>query len=116
MSEQTVKTISEETLVVTSQSFNAPWGMAMSSCDFGPFSNVLLVGNFGDGAINVVDAKRGDVIGSLLDANGVGISVDGLWGITFGDEVDNAKHGSLYFAAGANDEMDGLFGYAAASK
>src|SRR5262249_15285258 len=30
---------------------NAPWGLALAPADFGKFSNRLLVGNFGDGAI-----------------------------------------------------------------
>src|SRR5262249_47193541 len=31
---------------------NAPWGLAWSPGDFGPRSNALLIGNFGDGRIN----------------------------------------------------------------
>jgi hypothetical protein len=33
----------------------------------------------------------------------------GLWGLTFGDGVANARAG-LYFAAGPDDEMHGMFG------
>ena len=46
----------------------------------------------------------------LQDQNGVPISIDGLWGLTVGD---NAKSGSaieLYFKAGPNQESNGLFG------
>ena len=95
---------------ITGQTLNAPWGMAMSPCDFGPFANVLLVGNFGDGRINAVDPVRGTLLGQLLDADGMPIFVDGLWGLAFGNDVENAIRHGLYFAAGPNDEDDGLFG------
>ena len=34
----------------------------------------------------------------------------GLWGLTFGDGQNGAATNSLFFAAGINDENDGLFG------
>jgi uncharacterized protein (TIGR03118 family) len=36
---------------------NSPWGVARASFDFGPFSGDILVGNFGDGRINVFDSQ-----------------------------------------------------------
>lgn len=99
-----------------SDSFNAPWGMAMSR-DFTAFPNALLVGNFGDGHITAVapidptgltpDMK---VLGQLMDGTGAPLVVDGLWGLTFGADVTNAQPGGLYFAAGPDDEMHGMFG------
>jgi uncharacterized protein (TIGR03118 family) len=89
---------------------NAPWGIAMSPGDFGVFSHRLLIGNFGDGTIQAYNAFTGKHEGMLLDANSQPLVIEGLWGLTFGN---NAKAGSaieLYFTAGPNDEQDGLFG------
>ena len=37
---------------------NSPWGLAIAPAGFGEFSNDLLVGNFGDGTINVFNLDR----------------------------------------------------------
>ena len=90
---------------------NAPWGIAESPADFGAFSHRLLIGNFGDGSINVFNAVSGKHEGTLLNADGSAISINGLWAISFAG--GNAKSGAanaLYFTAGLNDEADGLFG------
>ena len=88
--------------------FNAPWGMAIAK-DFGPFPGALLVGNFGDGHITAIDVKAMKVLGQLMSAPNTAIEIDGLWGIAFGDGVASARAG-LYFAAGPDDEMHGMFG------
>src|SRR5262249_42049030 len=44
------------TRVASRDALNAPWGMALASANFGRFSGQLLVGNFGNGRINVFDA------------------------------------------------------------
>jgi hypothetical protein len=36
---------------------NSPWGVARASFAFGRFSGDVLVGNFGDGRINVFDSR-----------------------------------------------------------
>src|SRR5580700_1707081 len=41
---------------------NAPWGLAIASSGFGDYANDLLVGNFGDGTVNVFDATTGAYI------------------------------------------------------
>jgi hypothetical protein len=38
------------------------------------------------------------------------ISIDGLWGIGFGNGTGSGPKSTLYFAAGPNDETEGLFG------
>ena len=38
---------------------NSPWGMALAPKGFGPFAGQLLVGNFGDGRINVFSPRSG---------------------------------------------------------
>ncbi len=89
---------------------DAPWGIALAPTDFGQFSGALLVGNFGDGVINAFDAQSGASLGSLHDAMGEVIAIPGLWGIAFGNDVMSQSHNALFFAAGINDEADGLYG------
>ena len=88
----------------------APWGLAIAPSDFGPFSNALLVGNFGNGHINAFDVGTGKFLGKLRDETGKPIVIDGLWGITFGNGVSAGDKNALYFAAGPDDETHGLFG------
>jgi uncharacterized protein (TIGR03118 family) len=95
--------------LISGGSLNAPWGLAMAPSDWGKFSNDLLVGNFGDGWINVFDSS-GSMVGTVSDINGAKIQNDGLWGLTFGNGGKGGSTNVLYFSAGPNDEKDGLFG------
>jgi len=90
--------------------FNAPWGMAQAPSDFGIYSHDVLVGQFGSGQILAFDPVTGDFKGALADANNAPISINGLWGIAFGSGGNSGPATTLYFAAGLNDEQDGLFG------
>lgn len=87
---------------------NSPWGITQTSASFGQAANSILVGNFGDGNINVYD-PNGVYQGQLM-INGVAISISGLWAITF-DNVSPADPNQLYFTAGPDKEAHGLFGY-----
>src|SRR5262245_22174676 len=62
-------------------SLDAPWGLALTPIGFGSFSGDLLVGNFGDGRINVFDSATDVFLGQLLDINGNPITIDGLWAL-----------------------------------
>jgi uncharacterized protein (TIGR03118 family) len=80
---------------------------------FGRFSGDLLIGNFGDGQINAYSQQPDgswERAGGLRDSRGRQIVVDGLWGIGFGNDGPAGSSKVLYFAAGPNDENDGLFG------
>jgi len=90
--------------------FNGPWGLAQAPSDFGPYSHDILVGQFGSGQILVFDPVTGDFLGRLLDANNMPIAINGLWGISFASGGTSGSATTLYFAAGLNDEQDGLFG------
>jgi len=70
--------------------------------------NAILIGNFGDGTINIF-LSGGDFIGTL-SSNGKIISVDGLHGLAF-PPAGLSNSNRLYFTAGPNDKKDGLFGY-----
>jgi uncharacterized protein (TIGR03118 family) len=87
---------------------NSPWGMVRAPRDFGGFSSRVLIGNFGDGHISAFDSA-GQFRGQLLDTTGRRIFIDGLWGLAFGNALASDPR-KLYFTAGLNGEMDGLFG------
>jgi uncharacterized protein (TIGR03118 family) len=91
---------------------NAPWGMAMAPSNFGEASGDLLVGNFGDGRINVFEPKNGsfEPKGQLGGSHGKPVTIDGLWGIGFGNGSGSGDTDDLYFAAGPDGENHGLFG------
>ena len=89
---------------------NGPWGMALAPADFGTLSNALLVGNFGDGKINGYDPATGTYMGTVANAAGTAFAEPGLWGIAFGNDAKNQPHSTLFFAAGTNDEANGLYG------
>jgi uncharacterized protein (TIGR03118 family) len=89
---------------------NAPWGMALAPAGFGRFSNHLLVGNFGDGAINAYDPDDFHFAGQLRGTNHKPLVIDGLWGMAFGNGFQQQPATTLFFAAGPNDEANGLYG------
>ena len=90
----------------------APWGLAWAPADFGRFSNDLLVGNFGDGRITAFAPTRHGWAerGQLRGADGRKLSIDGLWGIAFGNGAAAGPKNALYVVAGPNDESHGFFG------
>jgi uncharacterized protein (TIGR03118 family) len=87
---------------------NSPWGLARASYAFGKFSGKILVGNFGDGKINVFGSD-GAFVAQLNGKNGKPLSIDGLWTLTLGGGAKSSSD-TLYFTAGPNGETDGLFG------
>ncbi|MDQ4140867.1 MAG: TIGR03118 family protein [Bacteroidota bacterium] len=98
---------------------NAPWGIARvpkgffdDDPDYSYLKDAILVGNFGDGYINVFTAE-GTYVGQLSDDDEDPIAIEGLWEIAFPPRTAaaNVDLARLYFAAGPNDEKDGLFGY-----
>ena len=91
-------------------SLNSPWGLTLAPRGFGAFSTDLLVGNFGDGRINAFDPATGAFLGQLQDPAGHPIAINGLWGLAFGNGEMAGDTTTLFFAAGLNDEADGLFG------
>jgi glucose/arabinose dehydrogenase len=90
---------------------NSPWGMAWTPFEgFGNFNNALLVGNFGDGSINVFDFDSGDFLGTVSDANGAAIKNPGVRALQFGLGVAGASSSTLFFTAGIAGEKHGLLG------
>ena len=95
--------------LVTRGALDSPWGLALAPAGFGQFSGDLLVGNFGNGHINVYSPSTGAHLGQLRRANDRPIVIDGLWGLQFGNG-NAAKTNQLIFSAGPDGEAHGLLG------
>lgn len=95
--------------LVTRGALNSPWGLALAPRSFGRFGGDLLVGNFGNGHINVYNPVTGKHLGQLGRPNGKPFVIDGLWGLMFGNG-NAAKTGELVFSAGPGHESHGLLG------
>lgn len=96
--------------VATNGSLNAPWGLAIAPTSFGEYAGDLLVGNFGDGTINAFNPTTHQFNGQLTGSDGKPLSIDGLWALTLGNNAGSGSNQVLYFSAGPNDELNGLFG------
>jgi len=88
---------------------NAPWGLAQATKSFGTFSNLILVGNLGDGKITGF-STAGVNKGQLSSAPGKPIAIPGLWGLMFGNGGSGGTLNVLYFTAGPNAYAHGRFG------
>jgi uncharacterized protein (TIGR03118 family) len=91
---------------------NSPWGLAIAPTSFGSLAGDLLVGNFGDGTINVFNPNPAtpSFLGQLLGPDGKPIVIDGLWGLIPGNDGSGGSSQKIYFAAGPNGVSNGLFG------
>jgi uncharacterized protein (TIGR03437 family) len=100
-----------KTRLIAQGALNAPWGMAIAPANnFGPFSGMLLVGNFGNGRINAFDPATGASQGAMQDTKGNPIAISGLWGLRVGNGASGGDANAVYFAAGPGGEQHGLFG------
>jgi len=99
--------------VATGGLLNAPWGLAIAPNGWGAISGSLLIGDFGDGRINVVarhGARYSGVSGQLVDAaTGKPFAEPGLWALVPGTAAAGGTD-ALWFTAGINQEKDGLLG------
>jgi len=95
---------------------NAPWGMALAPANFGHWGGRVMVGQFGSGQIATFDANNGEFEGLLGGSKGKPININGLWGLGFGNDGPAGPSNTLFFAAGLNDEANGLFGTLTAVK
>lgn len=93
----------------------SPWGMAIAPPDFGPFSNLLVVGNFRslgvhNPSINVFNAATGLLIGHMSNGSGAALEIDKLRALVFGNGTNGGDPNTLYFSAGLYSQNHGLFG------
>ena len=97
---------------------NAPWGIALAPAGFGSFAGDLLVGNFGDGTINIF-APNGTSLatsmGPMTVSNGAMFAVPGLWSLVFRDGDSDKPLTTLFYTAGFANQTDGVFGSIAVS-
>jgi uncharacterized protein (TIGR03118 family) len=89
---------------------NSPWGIALAPAGFANAQPTILIGNFGDGRINIFD-MQGNFKGQLQN-NGQVVSIQGLWAIDFlkNNQPGGNPNDLLYFTAGPDSEAHGLFG------
>jgi uncharacterized protein (TIGR03118 family) len=91
------------TFVAAGGRLNAPWGVVAAPATFGAFPNAILVGNFGDGAINAYDTT-GKFLGQLTDASNKVLVNPGLWDMVFGGGGVSGAPGTLYLTAGGGNQ------------
>jgi uncharacterized protein (TIGR03118 family) len=92
---------------------NAPWGIALAPAGFGSFEGDLLIGNFGDGKINIFAPNGSSLavsMGALTVNNGGTLAVPGLWSLVFGNGDPDKPVTTLFYTAGFTDQTDGVFG------
>jgi uncharacterized protein (TIGR03118 family) len=87
----------------------APWGITLAPSTFGSFGNDFLVGNFGNGQINAY-TSTGAFVGAIDGTNGLPLVNDNLWALDFRTGGPNVDPNALYFTAGINNQLGGLFG------
>jgi uncharacterized protein (TIGR03118 family) len=93
----------------TGSPLNAPWGLAIAPKTFGPFGGDLLVGNLGNGWINVFNPTTGQQLGTLDGANGYPITINGLWGLQVGNSAFGGPS-AVVFSSGPAGYGNGLVG------
>lgn len=90
----------------------SPWAVVIAPSDFGAFSGDVLIGNLTHGAYGYISAYRlsDGAFEGLLSDDGKPIAMEGLWELAFGGGGQSGATNTLYFAAGIDKEMHGLFG------
>ena len=95
---------------------DSPWGLALAPAGWGSFGGDLLVGNFGNGQINVYNPTNGAFIGTVDGTGGTPLINEGLWGLAFANGAFGTSTNELLFTAGipltpgGALENHGLFG------
>lgn len=84
---------------------NSPWAMIPAPCECGFPPGSFLVGNNGDGRINVFDCN-GRYVGPMLSQSGLPIVIPGLWGLA-PHYVDFSQ---IFFTSSADEDTLGLVG------
>jgi uncharacterized protein (TIGR03118 family) len=101
--------------LVSQGNLNAPWGVVIPPSGFGPFGGKVLVGEFGNGVIDVYDMASGSLIDQMKDATGAVITNASLWDMVFGGGGSSGDPNTMYITAGLANEQHGLFAAIAAN-
>jgi uncharacterized protein (TIGR03118 family) len=94
--------------IATNGPINAPWGLALAPSGFGQFGGDILIGNLYNSVIDAYNPTTFALAGSITVNTGYSSPV-GFWAIDFGNGVTGGAN-TLYFTAGVNNQLDGLFG------
>jgi len=97
---------------------NAPWGIAIAPAGFGSLQGDVLIGNFGDGKINIFSPNGTSLAtfkGALMAGNNQPLSFPGLWSLVFGNGDADKPVATLFYTAGFASQIDGVFGSITAS-
>ena len=100
------------TRVASRGGLNAPWGLAFAPAAWGQPAGTLLVGNFGDGRINILQPKSHGgykFVGQVRDTEGKTLVIDGLWALLQGTPTTGGTD-ALWFSSGPDKETHGLLG------
>ena len=96
--------------LVSGGQLNAPWGLAIAPANFGDYANDLLVGNFGDGAVNAFNPTTGAYIATLNNVDGTPIVIPNLWALQAGNGGSGGDANAVYFTAGIPGPDNGNHG------
>jgi uncharacterized protein (TIGR03118 family) len=92
---------------------NAPWGVAVAPTGFASLAGNVLIGNFGDGTINIFKPQGASLAtsaGPLTAGGGKPLAFDGLWSLVFGNGDADKPATTLFYTAGFANQTDGVFG------
>ena len=92
---------------------NAPWGIAVAPSGWGSLAGNVLIGNFGDGKINIFTTNGTQLatsVGALKGSNGQPFAFPGLWSLVFGNGDSDKPLTTLFYTAGFASQTDGVFG------
>jgi len=92
---------------------NAPWGIAIAPAGFGSLEGDVLIGNFGDGTVNIFSSNGTALAttkGALMAGNGQPLAFPGLWALAFGNGDSDKPITTLFYTAGFASQTDGVFG------
>src|SRR5258706_7734953 len=95
--------------LVSQGNLNAPWGVVIPPSGFGPFGGKVLVGEFGNGVIDVYDPASGSLIDQMKDATGAVITNASMWDMVFGGGGSPGDPNTMYITAGLANEQHGVF-------
>lgn len=84
---------------------NSPWAMIPAPCECGFPPGSFLVGNNGDGRINVFDCT-GRYVGPMLNQSGLPIYIEGLWGLA----PHYSDFSEVFFTSSPTEEENGFVG------
>lgn len=95
--------------IISAGYLNSPWALLEFSNFHESPGQILLVGNHGDGKINIYDLC-GNFVRQLKECNGHTLNINGLWGLAANNRFCCRYEDRIIFSAGPEDENHGLLG------